>query len=131
MSETSSSIGDGLRNAATQVLASALDLGRGRLELVMVELEEERLRLARLVTMAACSLFLVFLASVLGVALVVLVTAPADRALVLGVIFGIVAACAGLCTWQWRRMAARKPLLLETTLDELHKDRAAFAGAPH
>ncbi len=120
---------EGLRSAAVQVLASVLDIGRGRLELVAVEIEEERLRIARLFLAATCALFLVFVAALLLVALIVLMAEPSQRPAVLAATLAVVASAATVCAWRWRRLAAGKPALLEATLGELHKDREALTGA--
>ena len=122
---------EGLRGAAAQVLASVLDIGRGRLELIAVELEEERLRVARLFIAAACALFLVFLAVVLLAALIVLMCEPPQRPAVLAAILAVVVSGAVACLWRWRRLVSTKPALLEATLGELHRDHEALAGARH
>lgn len=116
----------GLRDAAQQVLGSLIDIGRGRLELATVELEEERLRIARLFITAACTLFFAFAALLMLSAWIVMLCEPADRVFALGLLSGVYVAAAIAGGWTWRRLGLRKPPLLQATLAELHNDRAAL-----
>ena len=83
-----------LRNAQ-QVLATLVGIGQSRLELITVELEEERLRLARLWIAAAVTLFFGFVAQVLLAGWIVLACDPADRLAALGALSAGFAAAAG------------------------------------
>jgi uncharacterized membrane protein YqjE len=125
-----SSNGDvpGLRDALARMLATLLDIGRGRLELVAVEIEEERLRLVRLWMVATCTLFFAFVGVVSMAAWIVLLCEPADRATALGMLTGVFAAAGALGAWQWRRLGTQRPPLLHATLAELRKDGAALQG---
>lgn len=114
---------EGLRAAAQQVLADVIEIGRTRLELAAVELEEERLRLARLWVGATVTLFLLFAGVLLAVAWVVMLCPPEQRVTALGVLATLFLAAAGAAAWHWRRLAATRPPLLHATLGELRQDR--------
>jgi uncharacterized membrane protein YqjE len=116
----------GLRGAAQQVLATLVDIGRSRLELVTVELEEERLRLARLWVAATCTLFFAFVGLVLLAGWVVLLFDPANRLAALGALAALFIAAGIIGAWRWRRLAGRKPALLHATLAELRADRTVL-----
>ena len=122
----------GLGDAAHQLLANLVELGRTRLELVTVELEEERLRVARLILLAVLTLFLLFVATILVVAWILLLFDPAHRVTALGVIGAVFAAAGGAAAWQWKRLAAAEHSFLQATLAELRHDGGALraGGAP-
>ncbi len=114
---------EGLRDAAQQVLADVIEIGRTRLELATVELEEERLRLARLWLGAAVTLFLLFVSVLLAAAWLVWLCPPEQRLLALGGLALAFFAATGVSAWRWRRFAASRPPLLHATLAELRQDR--------
>ena len=118
----------GWRVAALQVLGSLIDIGRTRLELVTVELEEERLVLARLWIAAAFTLFLLFVGLVLAVGGIVLLCAPADRPAALGSLSALFLVAALAAAWQWRRLRLRRSPFLHATLGELRHDGGALPG---
>lgn len=118
----------GLGDAAHQVLANLVDLGRTRLELVTVELEEERLRVARLLALAVVTLFLLFVATVLVAAWIVLLFDPAYRVTALGVLGALFLAAAGGVAWRWHRLATAEHSFLHATLAELRHDAVALRG---
>ena len=74
----------GLQAAAQRVLADVIDIGRTRLELAAVELEEERLRITALLIHAALALILLFVGLLLAAAWIVLWCEPAQRATAAG-----------------------------------------------
>ncbi len=118
----------GLGDAAHQVLANLVELGRTRLELVTVELEEERLRVARLLTLAVVALFLLFVATVLVAAWIVLLFDPAYRVTALGVLGAVFLAAAAGAAWRWQRLATAEHAFLQATLAELRHDGGAIRG---
>jgi hypothetical protein len=79
----------GLRNAVQQMLATLVGIGQSRLELISVELEEERLRLARQWIAVTATLFLSFVALVLLAGWIVLVCDPANRLAALGALIAL------------------------------------------
>jgi uncharacterized membrane protein YqjE len=112
----------GLRDAAQQVLADVIDIGRTRLELATVEIEEERVRLGQLLLGACVALFLLFAGVLLGAAWLVLWSPPDQRLMVLGALaLGFLVAGAG-AAWRWCQRAAAKPPMLHATLAELRRD---------
>lgn len=113
--------------AGRRMLAGLIDVGRTRLELATVELEEERLRIARLWIISAITLFLLFVGTVLAAAWVVVLCGPQNRTLVLGLLSASFLAAGALAAWWWQRAAARKPALLHATLQELEQDRRLLA----
>lgn len=116
----------GVAGAARQVLAEAVELGRLRVELATVEIEEERLRLARLLVGATLTLCLALVAVLLVAGWLVLWAAPEHRLAVLGGLALAFVAGAAAAGWHWRRLAAAKPALLHETLQQL-RDAAATA----
>lgn len=116
----------GLRDAAQQVLATLIEIGQSRLELATVELEEERLRLARLWIVATCTLFFAFVFCVLLAGWIVLLLDPAHRLAALGGLTTLFLAAGLAGAWRWRRLVVDKPPLLQATLAELRNDRAAL-----
>lgn len=124
--------GGGLRAAARQVLVNLLEIGRTRLELFVVELEEERLRLARMWIGAVVTLFLLFVGIVLASAGFVLWCAPENRLTALLVLAGVFLVAAAVSAWRWRRLAQSPSPLLNATLDELKRDQETLSrgGTP-
>lgn len=119
---------DGLREAAQLVVADVIDIGRTRLELATLELEQERLRLARLWMGAAVTLFLLFVGVVLAAAWIVLLCPPAWQATALGGLTALFLGAAALAAWRWKAEAERRPPLLHGTLAELREDEKALRG---
>lgn len=114
-------LGESLRGA----LESALRIIEARLELLGIELQEEKHRLLGLVALAAG--VLVFAALALVVMTVGLIALawdnPSVRHVVIWAIFGVYVVLGLLC---WRGFASRvkqQPRLFEGTIEELRKDR--------
>jgi len=128
-SSPSSSSSRGWGPAARGVAATLVDIGQTRLQLLATEVEEEGLRVAHQAYAAAGALFAFALGIVLACIALVLLVAPADRPLVLA---GLAVACFAFGAWgvlRWQRIVAMRPPLLQATLAELQKDRAALLGA--
>ena len=115
--------------AARGVAATLLDIGQTRLQLATTELEEEGLRLTGQAIAAAAALFAFALGIVLACVAAVLLVPPTDRPLVLGLLALACFACGAWAVWRWRRISATRPPLLQATLAELQKDRAALLGS--
>lgn len=114
-------LGESLRGA----LESALRIIEARLELLGIELQEEKHRLLGLAVLAAGVVVFAALAMVvLTFGLVALAwDHPAARHVVIWSIFGVYVVLGLLC---WRGFASRvkrQPRLFESTIDELRKDR--------
>lgn len=119
---------EGIGGAARQVLADAVDLGRLRLELAAVELEEERLRLARLALGAALTVLLALVALLLACAWLVLASPPEQRVVVLGGLVVAAVLAGAAAGWRWQRLSASRPALLQHTLEQLRRDGQALKG---
>lgn len=120
----------GLLGSARAVLAGLVEIGQTRLQLAATELEEERLRLAELLLFACATLFLLGVGLVLAALLLVLVFWDDARMLVLALEAALFLGLGAGLGVAWRRKAAAKPKLLETTLAELRRDRNALQPGP-
>ena len=113
-----------------QLLGSAAGIAATRLEPVLLEIEQERLQLARLWIRATLTLFLLFTGTVLGVGGLLLWAAPAQRAAVAGALalgFLVAALVAG---FSWLRLArARRPLMAGLLKDLRGVQRGLRGGA--
>ncbi|MFM7848504.1 MAG: phage holin family protein [Rubrivivax sp.] len=98
-----------------RLLGSLAGIATTRLELLALEIEAERRRVANLWIGATVTLFLLFTGAVLGVVGVLLGVEPGQRAGVAGALaLGFLAAGA-VAAWRWRRLArarARPPFRL-------------------
>ncbi len=119
----------GLRQAAREVLATLVDAGQTRLQLAATELEEERLRLARLLLCATGALFLLGVGIVLAAGALVLWCAPENRLLALAGLSLAFVFTGLLAVWHWLRLAQAKPPLLNATLGELRQDADSLRGS--
>jgi uncharacterized membrane protein YqjE len=104
--------------------ALALEILETRLALLSTELEEQSVRLARVVLLSAAALLCVAAAVVLAVVAVVVCFWDTHRLAVLLVLAGCALAAAGLLAWQIRRSLLAMPALVSATLETLRKDRA-------
>lgn len=128
MSEADGGMGEGLRKAVRGVFATLIDIGHTRLQLAATELEEERLRVARLLLAATAALFLLGIGLVLAAGWVVLWCGPEHRLLALGALSALFFGGGLVALWHWQHQAAAKPPLLQATLAELQKDADAVQG---
>ncbi len=102
-----------------------LTIGENRLELLMVEVQEERERLLYAILLALGLAVFVFLAGVaLTVALVVLLWKISPVAVLL-VLTGLYAAIALFCYWRFTALQ-RDWKTLPATLEQFKKDRACL-----
>jgi len=108
--EASHVVGD-LRGAASTGVRAV----RTRLELLAIELKEEKAWLARFVIVAIVALYLVSFGLVLGVAALVLFAAEENRPAILGICAGVfVLAGAGAAAYVYASSKKRHPLFQET-----------------
>lgn len=119
----------GPRALLREILATLMDIGRTRLELAVTEIEEERLRLARLALQATFALFFIGLGIVMAVGAAVLACPPAWRPVLAGIFSALFLGAGAWGWWRWQQAAAGKPLLMGATLDELSKDSQCLRGA--
>ncbi len=116
----------GLLGHLQAVLAGVIEIGHNRLELARVEIEEERLRLAGQLLWACIAGFALAVGSVLLALLVVLLCWDGPREWALGLAASLFVAVGAAAVWRWRHLSQHKPPLLQSTLAELRRDRAAL-----
>jgi uncharacterized membrane protein YqjE len=109
--------------------ASVLALGRIRLELFALELQDERDRLAWLLFWAVLAAWTLGLALVLAVALMTVWLWEGHRLQALGAGCVLMVAVAIGAIWQLRQRLSQPQALFETSLAELRRDEAALKGA--
>lgn len=110
---------ESLRNLAKTFVA----LVQTRIEIFANEIDEERMRLARVVVLALTALFCLGIAVVLLVLLIAVLFWEDNRLLAIGVLAGLFA-LAGFAALLTLRSAAReRPKFLSATLAELRKDQ--------
>ena len=126
----------GLLASGRTLVAALVEIGHARLRLARTELEEERVRIAELLLLAAFALFFLGIGLVLACLLLVLLMWDGPRVLVLGLLTSAFLAVGAAAAVAWRRKARSKPPLLAATLEELRRDQAALrpdtapSGAP-
>jgi uncharacterized membrane protein YqjE len=117
-----------LLNSARHALASLLDLGRTRLELLSVELQLDLRRLAGLLLLAVVAVLAAVVALVMAGITLIIVYWDSHRVLAAGLVtagFIAIAAIAGLVL-AWRLRSQARPL--EGTLSELARDIDKLRG---
>lgn len=102
-----------------------LTIGENRLELLTVELQEERVRLLRAVLLALGVAVMGLLACVALTALLVLLFWPLSPVSVLVALIVLYGTGAVVCYWRLRRLL-HEWQNLPATLDQLRKDRACL-----
>ena len=119
----------GLFASVKTLLGTLLGMAQTRLELLVNELEEERLHLIRLLFYGLLTLFFFCLGVVLLTLLVIAVFWDTYRLLAIGL---AMAAYLGIAAWLATcviRQARHKPKLFSASLAELAKDRAELESA--
>ena len=119
----------GLFASVRALLSTLLGIARTRLELLVTELEEERLRLGKLLLYGFLALFFFSIGILLLSVLIIAVFWDSNRLTAIGVVAAIHLGIAFICGVCLRQQAKRKPRLFSASLAELDKDRAALA--PH
>jgi len=99
-----------------------------RVEILETELQEERIRVARLVALAVVVAFLINAALVLGGTWLVIALWESHRHATIGVLAAVaLGAAIALVLFAWRGIRTR-PRPFATTIAELRKDRERLAG---
>jgi uncharacterized membrane protein YqjE len=116
-----------LADSLSRLGATAVLVVRQRLELAALDVEEELLRVARLLAGALSAVLLAVLALAWAAALVVTYFWDTARMEALAGVTLAFAAAAAFVAWKVAAAWDAKPPLLATTLAELRKDREALA----
>jgi uncharacterized membrane protein YqjE len=111
-----------LRSLGEGLLASVQD----RLELVSIELQEEKFRLIRIFVWVSAAVFLGMMAIMFASLTLVYLFWDSARILVLGGLTAFYAVALGVVIIAFRRFIARQPNPFSATLQELEEDRACF-----
>jgi uncharacterized membrane protein YqjE len=123
MSEETPSESRGLFDSLKGLAASLVGIVQTRLDLLSIELEENRERLLSLLVLMLVALFCLGVGVVLAAILIVVVFWDSNRLLVLGLLAGIFLA-GGATAWGLVLYKIKtKPRLFAATLNELAKDR--------
>lgn len=123
MSDNTSGESKGLFESLSMFGATFVAIVQTRLELLSVDLEEEREHLFSLLLTALAAIFFLGVAVVLVAILIAVAFWENHRLLVLGILAGVFVA-AGIAAWAYFMHRVRtKPKLLTSTLSELRKDR--------
>jgi len=111
------------------LLLQVLAIAQTRLELLALELEQERIALARELRIAAIAAICGWLAGFTLVIWVALAFTPEIRFIALGVAFAQFAV-ASLASYLVLRRSLRRGPLFSRVINQLRLDRAALGGAP-
>jgi len=120
----------GLLQSIKHLASSLLDAAQTRLEILATELEEERLRLERMLLVALGAAFCLAMGSVLCVAFVVVFFWDTHRLAAVGMLAAGFLAAGALLGWILRDQAKARPKLFAVTRGELAKDQAMLRE-PH
>jgi len=110
------------------LLATLLGIGQTRLQIAVIEVEEERLHLARLALDASLTYFCLGLGIILAVSTAVLACPAAYRPWVAGASSGLFLSLGAWRWLRWRADAAAKPAMLASTMAELSADQRFLRG---
>jgi uncharacterized membrane protein YqjE len=122
--------GSGILQSLRNLAATAVALVQTRLDLLVTELEEERVRLLQVLFWAAGALFAIVLGVLLLVMLVVVLFWDSHRIAALAVLAGLfLAAGAAMAAAVGARIRER-PRMFSATLAELGKDRESLTDRP-
>lgn len=123
MTENTSGVSRGLLESLTTLAATLVAIAHTRLDLLSVELEEEREHLLSLLMLNLVALFCLGVGMVLATILLVVAFWDTHRLLVLGSLAGLFLAV-GLAAYGFAMHRAKtKPKLFASSLSELFKDR--------
>ncbi len=130
MSEQAAGGSKGLLHSLTVLAATLVAIAHTRLDLLSVDLEEEREHLFALLVLTLGALFCLGVGVVLATTLLVVAFWDTQRFLVLGALAGLFLT-AGVAAWLFARHKTRtKPRLFAASLSELLKDRQRLISRP-
>ena len=113
----------GLLKSLRRVMSTLIEIVHTRLELVVTELEEQKLRAVQLATLFFLALFFFSLAVIFGTLAVVMAYWDRNPVVVLGGFAALYLALAIIIGLIWRARAKARPRLLSATLAEFARDR--------
>ncbi|HEY0721188.1 MAG TPA: phage holin family protein [Gammaproteobacteria bacterium] len=120
----------GLFESLSMLVATLVATAHTRLELLSVDLEEEREHLFSIMLLAIAAMFLLGLGIVLASILLVVVLWESHRLLVLGLLTAFFLLL-GAAVWAYALHKIRtKPRLFTSSLDELNKDHEQLSSRP-
>lgn len=128
MTEKTSGGSKGLLDSLTTLAATLVAIAHTRLDLLSVDLEEDRVRFVSLLVLMLAALFFLGVGVVLATILLVVAFWDTHRLLALGTLAGFFLAV-GTAAWAFALHKARtKPRLFTSSLLELVKDRQQLAS---
>ncbi|HYA21090.1 MAG TPA: phage holin family protein [Burkholderiales bacterium] len=113
----------GLLQSLRRMLSTLIEIVQTRAELLMTELEEQRLHARQLVILLFLMLFFFGLAVIFGTLAVVMAYWDSNPVAVLGGFSALYLTLAIIIGLVWRARAKARPRLLSATLAELARDR--------
>lgn len=116
----------GLLHSLRNLAGTAVAVAHTRLELLSVELQEERLRLGSLILYATAAAFFLGFGAVLLAVLLTVVFWDSHRLLALAVSTALFLAAGAVCTVAARRRSREGSRLFRASLEELSRDREAL-----
>jgi len=122
--------GEGVTGPARRMAASLLALGRIRLELLALEVEEEKERLVSLVFWSVLSALLAGFGGLLLVLWITVALWDTHRLAALGVSAVVFLGAAAGGVWHVKRSSASGPSLFRASIGELRRDAAALDDPP-
>lgn len=115
----------GIVGDARGVASDALRAVRTRLELVSIEIQEEKARIALQLVLASATLFFLSFGTLLAILWLSLSLPEGQRQLVLGILGIGFLLVGGICAWRVRSLAGGARLF-DATLETLKRDEAAL-----
>ena len=105
-----------------------VEILRTRMEILSLDVKEDRIRLVSILMLGAFSFLLLSLGIILGVFWLIVTFWEADRLLVMGILTAVLMGCGLilLALLVWRLRSGPGPF--EGTIAELNKDREALVG---
>jgi len=122
--------GGGLMDSVRRLAATAVGLVETRLEIVITELEEEKLRLRQTLILAVVAGFCLAVAAMLAVMLVVVIFWDTHRLAAIGGLLALFLGGGAVTAMALWRQAGAHARLFDTTLAELRKDRERLGRRP-
>jgi len=122
MSDNTSNSSKGLLDSLTVLAGSLVSIARTRLELLSIDLEEDRIHLLSVVLLSLAALFSLVVGVVLVAILLVVIFWESHRLLVLGSLAGFFLVTGLVACGFALRKAKTKPRLFTASLLELFKD---------